>query len=85
MNRINEYGIEPGAYEHQRGGIYVVTDVISHSSVQDFKEHLVHLPDPFVVFRDVQAPVKDVNGRATAVHQVYSMPISKFNQQFKKL
>jgi len=84
MNRINEHGLEPGPYT-QDSKIYVVTDIITHSSVQDFNEHLVHLRDPFVVFRDLEAPIRNVNGKATAVHQVYSMPISSFNEQFKKL
>lgn len=77
MNRINEYNLEPGVYQHYKGGLYVVTDIVTHMDNPAIGK-MDPLPDPLVVYRDVEAPVRHVNGKNQAVHQVYARPLSEF-------
>lgn len=77
MNRINEYNVEPGVYKHYKGGLYVVTDLVTHmDNVATGK--MDPLQDPLVVYRDVTPIVRNVNGRAQAAHQVYAKALSEF-------
>lgn len=77
MNRINEYSIEPGTYQHYKGGIYVVTDLITHmDDVATGK--MAPLADPLVVYRDLNPVVRHVEGRVQIAHQLYARPLSEF-------
>lgn len=78
MNHINEYNIKPGTYQHYKGTIYVVTDVVTHMD-NTTTGNMEPLPDPLVVYRDLTPIVKHINGRAQAAHQVYARPCSEFN------
>jgi hypothetical protein len=77
MNRINEYNLEPGTYEHYKGSIYVVTEIVTHMDNPE-TGHMEPLHDPLVVYRDVEPVVRHVNGRAQQAHQVYAHPLSAF-------
>lgn len=77
MNRINEFNLEPGVYQHYKGGIYVVTDIVTH--MDNPTGHMEALQDPLVIYRDIDAIVKHVNGKPRQAHQVYARPLSEFN------
>jgi hypothetical protein len=77
MNRINEFGIEPGVYEHYKKGLYVVTDIITHMDNPNTGK-MEAIPDPLVVYRDVTPVVRHVNGKAQTAHQVYARTLSEF-------
>lgn len=77
MNRINEYNLEPGVYQHYKGGLYVVTDIITHMDSPTVNK-MEPLADPLVVYRDVEAPVRHVNGKKQSAHQVYARALSEF-------
>lgn len=83
MNRINEFNLEPGVYKHHKGGLYVVTDVITHMDNPTIGK-MESLPDPLVVYRDLKAPVRHVKGRNQTAHQVYARTLSEFNERFTK-
>lgn len=78
MNRINEYNLElePGTYEHYKGTIYVVLEMVTHMDGAGGK--MEALVDPLVCYRDLIPIVKHVNGRPIAAHQVYARPLSEF-------
>lgn len=77
MNRINEYNLEPGVYQHYKGGLYVVTDIVTHMDNPAIGK-MEPLPDPLVVYRDLEAPVRHVNGRSQSAHQVYARTLNEF-------
>jgi len=77
MNRINEFNLEPGTYQHYKGGIYVVTDIATHMENPE-SQKMEPLLDPLVVYRDVEAIVRHVNGRLMVAHQVYLRKLSEF-------
>jgi len=77
MNRINEFDLEPGTYQHYKGGLYVVTDLITHMD-NPTTGAMEPITDPLVVYRDVIPVVRHVNGRAQQAHQVYARPLSEF-------
>ena len=77
MNRINEFNLEPGVYHHYKGGIYVVTDIVTHMDNPTIG-HMEPLQDPLVIYRDIDAIVKHVNGKPSQAHQVYARPLSEF-------
>lgn len=85
MNRINEFGLEPGVYRHYKGGLYVVTDVVTHMEAVDVTQDalnmgpMAELPDPLVIYRDVEPIKRHVNGKSTIAHQVYARKLSDFN------
>lgn len=83
MNRINEYNLEPGVYRHHKGRLYVVTDIVTHMDNTAVGK-MEPLPDPLVVYRDLEAPVRRVNGRNQSAHQVYARKLSEFNAKFTK-
>lgn len=76
MNRINEYNLEPGVYQHYKGGLYVVTELVTH--MDDASGAMAPLADPLVCYRDVQPIVKHVAGKPVPAHQVYARPLSTF-------
>ena len=77
MNRINEFNIEPGVYRHYKGGMYVVTDIVTHMD-NPTTGRMEPLQEPLVVYRDLEAIVKHVNGKPRQAHQVYARPLSEF-------
>lgn len=81
VNRINEFNLEPGVYAHHKGSLYVVTDIVTH--MDNAKGKMEALADPLVVFRDLQAPVRHVNGKAQAAHHAYAHPLSEFRKKFQ--
>ncbi len=76
MNWINEFDFSPGTYRHYKGGVYVAVDLITH--MDGAQGTMEPLPDPLVVYRDLEAIVKHVNGRPIAVHQRYARKLSEF-------
>ncbi len=78
MNRINEYDLEPGVYQHYKGGLYVVTDLVTHMD-NPATGKMAKLQDPLVVYRDLQAIQRHVKGRVQMAHQVYARKLSEFN------
>lgn len=70
MNLHNEFGIKPGAY-HLGKETIVVTDVLTHDTTNP-------LPEPLVIYRPLVAPVEHVDGKPTAIHRRYSMPVKDF-------
>jgi hypothetical protein len=77
VNRINEFGLEPGTYKHYKGGLYVVTDIVTHME-NPTNNKMAALADPLVIYRDVVAVVKHVNGKNQTAHQVYARTLSDF-------
>jgi hypothetical protein len=77
MNAINEFNIEPGTYQHYKGGLYVVTDLLTHMD-NPATGKMEPLTDPLVVYRDLEAIVKHVNGRPSRPHVRYARPLSEF-------
>lgn len=76
MNYINEF-IEPGTYEHYKGGIYVLLDVVTHMENQT-KGKIEKLQDPLVVYRDLIPMVEHVEGKAIVPHKRYCRTLSEF-------
>lgn len=79
MNWITEYNIKPGVYRHYKGGIYVVTELITHMDNADGA--MAPLVDPLVCYRDLEPIVRHIDGRMMAAHQVYARPLSEFNAE----
>jgi hypothetical protein len=71
MNLINEYNLEPGVYQHYKGGVYVVTDLVTHMD-NPTTGKMEPLQDQLVVYRDLETPVKHVLGKSKPAHQVYA-------------
>jgi hypothetical protein len=67
MNSINEYKLMPGVYQHYKGGMYVVTELVTHLEGADGV--MQPLPDPLVCYRDLDT---------TKEHKVYARPLSVF-------
>lgn len=84
MNRINEFGFEPGVYRHHRGALYVATDLVTHLDNATTGK-MEPLPEPLVVYRDV-VPVKRLvhGGERKEFHQVYARKLSEFREKFKQ-
>jgi hypothetical protein len=79
VNRVNEFNLEPGAYQHYKGGVYVVTDIITH--MDNAKTGAMEpLQDPLVVYRDLTPVVRHVEGRRQMAHQVYARSLSEFTE-----
>lgn len=80
MNSKNEY-IEPGTYEHYKGGMYVVMEVITHMENPDIGK-MDKLQDPLVVYRDL-IPVPDhVNGKPEKEpYKRYARKLSEFQEK----
>ena len=77
INYINEY-IEPGVYEHYKGGIYVLLDVITHMENPSVGK-IERLAEPLVVYRDLtQILEHDKNGKPCYPHKRYCRTISDF-------
>ena len=74
MNRINEFNLEPGVYQHFEGRIYVLTDIVTHMN-DPITGHMEPLQDPLVIYRDI---VKQVDGKAYQAHQVYAQSLREF-------
>lgn len=83
MNRINEFNLEPGVYEHYKGNLYVVTDIVTHMENPASKK-VEPLADPLVVYRDLDPVVRHINGKNQAAHQVYARPLSEFTGMILK-
>lgn len=77
MNRINEFNFEPGTYRHYKGGLYVALDIITHAE-NTATGKIEALPDPLVVYRDLDAVVQHVNGRPSIPHKRYARALSEF-------
>lgn len=77
MNYVNEYDLEPGVYQHYKGGKYVVTDIVTHMD-NPATAKMEPLPDPLVVYRDLTPIVKHVRGKAQQAHQVYAHSLAEF-------
>lgn len=82
MNRINEFNLEPGIYSHGNG-LYVVMEIVTHLD-NPATGKMEPIPDPLVVYRDIQPVVRHVEGRPQQVHEVYGKVLSEFKQKFKK-
>lgn len=76
MNWINEY-IQPGMYQHYKGGMYVLVDVITHAD-NVATGQMDKLADPLVVYRDLVPMVEHVNGKAITPHKRYMRTLSEF-------
>lgn len=77
MNRINEFNLEPGTYQHYKGGLYVVVQIVTHMDNPE-NGKMEALPDPLVCYRDLSPMARHINGRYQNVHQVYARPLSEF-------
>lgn len=78
MERINEYDIEPGTYQHYKGGLYVVVELVTHVDGPDGKMRL--LDDPLVVYRDLVALTgHDIKGKPGTPYRRYARPLSEFS------
>lgn len=77
MNLHNEYDLQPGVYRHYKGGLYVVTDLITHMD-NPANGHMDALADPLVVYRDIIPLVKHINGKNQMAHSRYARPLSEF-------
>jgi hypothetical protein len=78
MNWKNEFDFEPGTYQHYKGGIYVVTNIVTH--MDNPEGAMDALADPLVVYRDLIPIVKHVQGKPMAAHQVYARTLSEFTE-----
>lgn len=77
MNAINEFDFEPGTYRHYKGGLYVALDIVTHTENPQTGK-MEALPDPLVVYRDLNAVVQHVNGRPSIPHRRYARALSEF-------
>lgn len=83
MDEHNEHDIRPGIYTHKEMAYtIVVLDVVTHTFDQKACS-LIPLPEPTVLFRDVTAPVRNINGKYIRAHERTTVPISYFKLNFK--
>lgn len=75
MNWVNEY-IQPGTYQHYKGGLYVLVDVVTHADNTEGK--MDKLVDPLVIYRDLTGTVEHVNGKPVVPHKRYARTLSSF-------
>jgi hypothetical protein len=80
MNRINEFNLETGTYEHYKGNLYVVTEVVTHAD-NETTGKMEALADPLVVYRDLEPAMEHVNGRHQYVHKRYCRKLSEFKAE----
>ena len=77
MDRINEHNLEPGTYQHYKGGIYVVIAMVTHmDNPTTGKMELAQ--DPLVVYRDIDQIMRHINGKATLGFNTYARKLSEF-------
>lgn len=81
INRINAYNIEPGVYEHHLGGLYVVTDILTHLA-DKATGTLEILPDPIVVYRDADALPGNLTSKKP--YAMYGAWLSNFKKDFQQ-
>jgi hypothetical protein len=93
MEWINEYNLYPGVYEHYKGELYVVENIITHSL--DSKNEFYQLDDPKVVYRNlvpIYRPKETGTNKETGepitimvkVTMVFEQPLSRFFENIKK-
>ncbi len=78
MNWINEYGIQPGTYQHYKGGLYVLVEIVNYADNPE-TGLMEKIEDPFVIYRDVVPMVEHVNGKPITPHKRYMRTLSEFN------
>lgn len=81
MLENNKLGIKPGVYSHiSTGGIYVVMTAVTHVKKGGiwFK-----LPDPYVVYRNLETQYEEIDGKKTEVMKHYMKKLSEFKERFK--
>lgn len=83
MDYVNEFGIEPGVYQHHRGDIYVVTGVLTH--VEGPEGRMIEMSEPMVLFRDaVPIAGHDSTGKPTSsVLRIYGHKLSEFKMDME--
>lgn len=78
MLEHNQFGLKPGAYQHYKGGIFVVENVLTHQE-EDPEGPFMKLQDPLVIYRNLEQQFETLNGgNPKQIIKTYSMPISLF-------
>lgn len=78
MNYHNEYSISPGCYEHHKGLVFVLLDLVTHTE-NAITGDMEKMDDPEVVYRDLVTPVEHFEGKLTQIHRRYKMKLSEWN------
>lgn len=78
MNRINEFNVEPGIYEHHLGILYVVFEVVNY--MEGINGKMERLTDPLICFRELTSiPGHDGDGKPNSnPHRIFALPLSEF-------
>lgn len=76
INWINEYNLTPGVYEHYKGTLYIVQNLITHHEVEN--EKWEKMRDPEVVFRTLENEYLETPTGKREVIRHFKMPLSKF-------
>lgn len=73
----NQFNIEPGVYEHYKGGLYVVETILTHMKNEEGGDW-IKLQDPLVIYRNLEAQVESINGVSKYVIKTYARKLSNF-------
>lgn len=74
----NQFDLNPGVYEHYKGGLYVVESILTHTKLEpggDWQK----LQDPWVIYRKLEPEYDSINGGPVQmVVKTYSNTLSRF-------
>lgn len=77
MLEHNQFGIKPGTYEHYKGGIYVVENILTHEKpIAEGAWTKMH--DPLVIYRNLEQQFESVNGTKQYVIKTFARPLTEF-------
>lgn len=73
----NQFKLKPGVYEHYKGGIYVVENIVTHEANEDGGDW-IHLQDPKVIYRNLDAQYATINDVRQQIIKTFSKRLSEF-------
>ena len=74
----NQFDLNPGVYEHYKGGLYVVESILTHTKNEQGGDW-IRLMDPLVIYRKLEPEYESINGGPKSmVVKTYARTLSNF-------
>lgn len=78
MLEHNQYEIKPGPYQHYKGGIYIVENILTHHKVEGV---WTKIQDPLIIYRNLEAQYEAINGdKPVMVIKTYCRTFVEFHE-----
>lgn len=78
MLENNQFGVKPGPYEHYKGGIYILRNIVTHHKLDGA---WTHIQDPWIVYEHLEPKYEEVNGVMQQVQKSYMRRMSEFTAE----